>query len=139
MQTAKDKQKELQHSSAGSGALATGEGRRVHPRHHVEIEVTLESESNFYLGLTENLSEGGLFISTVLVKPIGTQLEFSFKLGDAPEPIHALGIVRWVREYSDTSDTGPGMGVRFERMPPEQVEQIRDFLATRAPLFHEEG
>ncbi len=138
MQTAKDKHKEPERSSPGSGAVAAEEGRRAYPRHQVEIEVTLESESNFYLGLTENLSEGGLFIATVLLKPIGTQVEFSFKLGEVPEPIHAVGTVRWVREYSDTSDTGPGMGVRFERMPPENIEHIRKFLATRAPLFHEE-
>jgi uncharacterized protein (TIGR02266 family) len=138
MYTAKGKQKELEHPSPGSDALATGEGRRAHRRHHVEIQVTLESESNFYVGLTENLSEGGLFIATVLVKPIGTQIGFSLKLGDAPEPISALGTVRWVREYSETSDTGPGMGVRFDRMAPEHLARVRQFLATRAPLFHEE-
>jgi uncharacterized protein (TIGR02266 family) len=118
-----------------SGAI---DARRVYSRHALELEVSLESESNFYMGLTENLSEGGLFIATHLVKPIGTQIQVSFKLPHVAEPIKAVGVVRWTREYSETSDSMPGMGVRFERVGPLQVEQIREFLAARAPLFHDE-
>jgi uncharacterized protein (TIGR02266 family) len=121
-----------------SGPMPAAETRRAHARHDVELDVSLESESNFYMGLTENLSEGGLFIATHVVKPIGTTIEVSFKLPHVAEPIKAIGIVRWTREYSETSDTSPGIGVRFERIAPEQVEQIREFLAARAPLFYDE-
>jgi uncharacterized protein (TIGR02266 family) len=120
------------HESGAMGA------RRAHARHDVELEVSLESESNFYMGLTENLSEGGLFIATHLVKPIGTQIEVSFKLPHVAEAIKAVGTVRWIRVYSETSDGMPGMGVRFERIEQQQVEQIREFLAARAPLFYDE-
>jgi len=112
--------------------------RRAHARHDAELEVSLESESNFYMGLTENLSEGGLFIATHLVKPMGTSIEVSFKLPHVTDPIKALGTVRWTREYSETSDTMPGMGVRFDDIASEHVEQIREFLAARAPLFYDE-
>jgi uncharacterized protein (TIGR02266 family) len=98
----------------------------------------MESETNFYMGLTENLSEGGLFIATHVLKPLGTQIEVSFKLPGAPEPIKVTGTVRWLREYSPTSDTSPGMGVRFEHIDQHQVEHIRNFLAARNPLFHDE-
>jgi uncharacterized protein (TIGR02266 family) len=121
-----------------SGPISASDARRAHARHDVELEVSLESESNFYMGLTENLSEGGLFIATHLVRPLGTKVEVSFKLPHLAEPIRAMGIVRWTREYSDTSDTSPGMGVRFEQIAPEQIDQIRQFLAARAPLFYDE-
>jgi uncharacterized protein (TIGR02266 family) len=121
-----------------SGPMPTAEVRRAHHRHDVELDVSLEGESNFYLGLTENLSEGGLFIATHAIKPIGTTVEVSFKLPHVAEAIQAVGVVRWVREYSETSDTSPGIGVRFERISPQQVEQIREFLAARAPLFYDE-
>jgi uncharacterized protein (TIGR02266 family) len=90
------------------------------------------------MGLTENLSEGGLFIATHVHKPLGTQIEVSFKLPDMSEPVKVTGTVRWVREYSETSDTSPGMGVRFEHIGPEHTEQIRRFLAARDPLFYDE-
>ena len=134
--------KTTRHSSdvvqAESGPVHAAEARRAHPRHDVELDVSLESESNFYMGLTENLSEGGLFIATHVVKPIGTTVEVSFKLPHVEGAIMAVGVVRWTREYSETSDTSPGMGVRFERIAPEHVEQIREFLAARAPLFYDE-
>jgi uncharacterized protein (TIGR02266 family) len=146
MQTSRDKnvhpQAESGTHSAGDGAHASGATgaaeARQHLRHNVELEVTMESETNFYLGLTENVSEGGLFIATHVLKPLGTQMEVSFKLPDAAEPIKVMGTVRWVREYSETSDTSPGLGVRFEHLGPEHTEQIRRFLAARDPLFYDE-
>ena len=90
------------------------------------------------LGLSENLSEGGLFIATHLVRPLGARIEVSFSLPNVAEPIRAVGLVRWVRVYSETSDTSPGIGLRFEEIHPQQAVQIRDFLAKRAPLFYDE-
>src|SRR5262249_7889775 len=110
---------------------------RVHPRVDVEIEVTLESESNFYVGLTENMSVGGLFIATHLVKPMGTTMEVLLKLPDEKGPIRVTGTVRWVRMFSDSSDTSPGMGVRFGDMDAANHQRIRAFLDERPPLFHD--
>ena len=121
-----------------SGAMGAADTRRQHQRHNIELEVTMESETNFYMGLTENLSEGGLFIATHVLKPLGTQIEVSFKLPDAPEPVKVTGTVRGLREYSPTSDTSPGMGVRFEQIDQHHVELIRNFLTARDPLFHDE-
>ena len=125
-------------TSHESGHMPAADARREHARDDVELEVSLESESNFYVGLSENLSEGGLFIATHLVRPVGTSIEISFKLPHVAEPIRAAGTVRWTREYSETSDTMPGMGVRFENIAPEHIEQIREFVAARAPLYYEE-
>ena len=59
------------HSSESSRPSASpgSSDLRRYPRHDVELEVTMESESNFYMGLTENLSEGGIFIATHMLKP----------------------------------------------------------------------
>jgi uncharacterized protein (TIGR02266 family) len=130
------------HSSVdgahSSGPVATAEPRRQHPRHNVELEVTMESETNFYMGLTENISEGGLFMATHVLKPLGTQVEVSFKLPEISEPIKVTGTVRWVREYSDTSDASPGIGIRFDHLNTSHYEQIHRFLAARDPLFYDE-
>ena len=124
--------KELRTSGMVEGA------RRSSARRDIALEVTLESESNFYMGLTENLSEGGLFIATHALQPLGSPIEVSFKLPQSGEAIKVVGTVRWVREYSETSDAGPGMGVRFDDISTESADMIRDFLAARAPLFYDE-
>ncbi|MET0591641.1 MAG: TIGR02266 family protein [Polyangiaceae bacterium] len=145
MQPSRDKNVSAQaesgtHSSEASrpsGAVGSADARR-HPRHDVELEVTMESESNFYMGLTENLSEGGIFIATHVLKPLGSVISVSFKLPEVEEPIKATGSVRWIREYSETSDASPGLGVRFEQLTTEQYQQIHRFLAARDPLFYDE-
>ena len=143
MQSVRDKNLHPQAESEatardGAHPSGTAEARRQYPRHDVELEVTMESETNFYMGLTENLSEGGLFIATHVLKPLGTQIEVSFKLPDVREAIKVTGTVRWVREYSETSDSSPGLGVRFEQLDQAQTELIRRFLAARDPLFYDE-
>lgn len=128
----------MHSSEASRPSGSVGTDARRHPRHDVELDVTMESESNFYMGLTENLSEGGIFIATHVLKPLGTIIGVSFKLPDEEEPIKATGSVRWVREYSETSDASPGLGVRFEQLSTEQYQQIHRFLAARDPLFFDE-
>ncbi len=117
-----------------SSARPPGQSRR-HPRLRMELDVTLQSESNFYMGLTENLSSAGLFIATHVSVPVGARIEVTFTLPSCSQPIRATGIVRWLREFSDTSDGSPGMGVEFETLDPADVISIRQFLNTRAPLL----
>jgi uncharacterized protein (TIGR02266 family) len=88
------------------------------------------------MGFTENLSGGGVFIATHLIRPIGSSVEVNLSLPGTPEPLVLHGEVRWVREYnSSSSDVWPGMGIRFEDLGQEQEALIRQFLQTREPLF----
>lgn len=111
------------------------EGRQ-HPRLDLEIEVDINSEHNFYTGFTRNISEGGLFVATSQILPIGEVMEFMFKLHPDPQPIKVKGIVRWVRELNQFTDDMPcGMGVQFVGLDqPTQarvnrfIEQLRDSL-----------
>lgn len=123
----------------GQGASTRPE-QRAHARYEVELQVGLAwSESNFYMGLTENLSEGGLFISTHELRPIGSVVEVSLKLPNYPEPIRTTAIVRWLRVYSKTSDANPGMGVQFDALSQQHLQAIRAFLRRQAPLFYEQS
>ncbi|MBS2011879.1 MAG: TIGR02266 family protein [Deltaproteobacteria bacterium] len=113
---------------------AAAEGRRS-PRHAVEIEVGFTSESNFYVGFTENLSATGVFVATYTRKPIGSTIEVTIALPEEDE-IKVLGVVRWLRESTD--DGWPGMGVRFEHVSPEVDAKLKRFLSLREPLFYDE-
>jgi uncharacterized protein (TIGR02266 family) len=104
-------------------------------RHSVEIEVNVASHSNLYLGFTENLSSGGVFVATYVAKPIGSHIEvnLTFPGGDA---LKVHGVVRWLRDA--TPDDWPGMGVQFENLSPDDEAKIRKFLALRDPLFYDD-
>jgi len=111
--------------------------KRTHPRVAVEVEVSMHTEHNFYTGLTENLSEGGLFVATYENLSIGTLVALTIRLPDH-EPFKAQGQVRWVREHSEfTSDVSPGVGVEFTELQTNDQALIEQFIQTRTPLFYE--
>jgi len=113
-------------------------GRRHHTRYGVELTVSLGSAHNFYQGLAENLSEGGLFIATHTPRPVGELLEFTVNLPDGGEAIRGTGQVRWVRDYHEESDAAPGMGLRFVAIAEPDLKRIRAFLEHREPLFFDD-
>ena len=124
--------------SAGARESRDASGRRVHDRFGVELDVTVTSEHNFYAGFVENMSVGGIFIATHQLKPVGSRLEFLVNLPGQDQPIRGSGEVRWVRVYSETSNTPPGMGIRFDKLDPASERGIENFLAQREPLFYDE-
>jgi uncharacterized protein (TIGR02266 family) len=109
--------------------------QRAANRRNIELEVSLMSESNFYVGFTENLSETGVFVATYLARPLGSKVEMSVRILGRDEPIALRGEVRWIREYSPTSDGCPGMGIRFDAISDEYRAEIAQFLGRRDPLF----
>jgi uncharacterized protein (TIGR02266 family) len=108
---------------------------RAHPRLSLELEVSLQSDSNFYIGLTENLSNGGIFVATHLVQPIGTVVALTLRLPNRKEPLKLGGRVKWIRDFSETLDAPPGMGIAFETISEDGVRAVHEFLAARTPLF----
>ena len=49
-----------------------------------------------------------------------------------------MGEVCWIRQYSETSDSPPGMGLRFIELAPESRQKIDAFLKNREPLFFDD-
>jgi uncharacterized protein (TIGR02266 family) len=114
------------------------DNRRVHSRYGVDLDVSLESDHNFYAGFAENISTGGLFIATYKLKPVGARMDISLNLPGRDAPIQTIGEVRWIREYSERSNVGPGMGIRFVELKPEDAAAISDFVKGREPLFYDD-
>ena len=112
--------------------------RREHTRYRVDLDVTVESDHNFYAGFVENISSGGIFIATHRVKNVGDHIEFTINLPDEGGPITGVGEVRWLRVYSDQSNVEPGMGLKFVEIAPAAVKRIEAFLGQRDPLFYED-
>lgn len=125
-------------SVAPSDREPLSENRRREPRYGVELDVTLESDHNFYAGFVENLSASGIFVATHTKRRIGELVEFSIRLSKDDEPITGVGEVRWVRQYSETSDSPPGVGLKFKKLGDGAAQRIEAFLKNRAPLFFDD-
>lgn len=100
----------------------------------VEVNVSLVSEHNFYVGPTRRIDSGGVFISTMLPPPVGTQLQIRLGLADGRK-IDLEGVVAYVREKNAISGRQPaGCGVRLANIPGWAVDAIDRFLLARQPI-----
>jgi PilZ domain-containing protein len=111
------------------------------PRHRpkmtrVEVNVSLVSEHNFYVGATRRVDSGGVFISTVLPPALGTRLQIRLGLADGRK-LEVEGEVVFIREKSAISGRQPaGCGVRLFSLPGWAVDAIDRFLLARPPIVY---
>jgi uncharacterized protein (TIGR02266 family) len=107
--------------------------RRTAQRFQVDLELTLQSETTIWIGHAENVSDGGVFVASKELKPIGTEVEMTLKLpGESVVPVWAVGTVVWIRETSGSNADAPlGMGIQFRLIADEALRRIRDFIRER--------
>jgi uncharacterized protein (TIGR02266 family) len=124
---------------AASPSTQGGAERRTQPRIPLNVEVSLESESNFYSGLTQDISSGGVFVATYMPPPVGSEIQLTLALPGAPAPLALRGIVRWARDVKVASDDCPaGCGVQFLDLSADDAKLIERFLATRDSIFYDD-
>jgi uncharacterized protein (TIGR02266 family) len=112
--------------------------QRHSQRVQMQAMVDLSSDNNFFNGFSSNISDGGLFVATVNLQPIGTEIDVTFTL-PAGEKIVAHGVVRWVRMVDDKHpESFPGLGIQFTRLEAAAQEAINEFVASREPMFYVE-
>jgi uncharacterized protein (TIGR02266 family) len=113
--------------------------RRTSPRVDLELEVGFESEHNFYTGLTQDISTGGLFVATHRLRPVGERIIVKFTLPGTGSPIEVETEVRWVREArSFRTDAPDGMGLKFLNLGPKAKEAIAGFIQQRDSLYFDD-
>jgi hypothetical protein len=113
--------------------------RRAHERALLEVVVTLVSGNNFYTGVTNDISEGGVFIAIDEPPPIGRELGFELRLdGESGPSWQVIGVVRWIRTVSASCDGYPaGCGVEWFWLPSRALAAIAAFVARRETVFYE--
>jgi len=108
-----------------------GGNRRVKERIFLEVDIGLYSDSQFFAGISRDLSDGGVFVATFDPRPIGTPVAIHFVLPSG-HAVLAKGVVCW----SNTHDgkLPRGMGVAFEQVSREDLEAIQAFCRDRSTL-----
>lgn len=113
---------------------------RVYERIEYDVEVTMESEDNFFTGFVKNISAGGLFIATHNLLDIGSKFKINLKIPEHGEKVNVDCEVRWIRPYNDrTPDIIPGMGVKFLNLDLIIKEKINQFITQkRDTIFYDD-
>lgn len=114
-------------------AADEAERRREH-RVAYQARVSVSSETNFFASLSENLSEGGVFISTYSPPATGTRIWMQVGV-DGVEEIMVEGVVRWHR--TDEAGLITGCGVQFADLDERAKTAIGSMLRAcqRQPLL----
>lgn len=108
-------------------------------REAIEVNIGATTESNFFVGFSGEVSEGGVFAATYNIHPRGTPMRVHITLPGGFDRV-VDGVVKFVRDPMDLSaeDAVPGMGIAFERLDPEGRELILRFIRKRPPMFYDE-
>jgi uncharacterized protein (TIGR02266 family) len=108
-------------------------------REKIEVNIGATTESNFFVGFSTEIAEGGVFAATYNIQPRGTPMLVHVTLPGGFDKI-VNGVVKFVRDPMDMSadDTVPGMGIQFEGLDPEGRELILRFIRKRPPMFYDE-
>jgi type IV pilus assembly protein PilZ len=118
---------------------AMDDERRVSTRYQVKVEVGMQTESNFYTGLTQDVSGGGIFVATHQLRSVGERIRVLLTLPGQSETFEIITEVRWVRDVTITRGVDdPGMGLRFLQMTPRAKQAVSAFLTQRESLFFDE-
>ncbi len=105
----------------------------------LSLEVWLHgaSDSNLYLGFTQDVAEGGVFVATYEERPIGATVELSLEI-DGKEPVKVAGQVHWTRPQGASDDLPVGLGVRLLAVSRELGQTLQAFAARRTPIFYDD-
>lgn len=112
--------------------------KRQSPRVRMQAQVDFESDDNFFNGFSANISDGGVFVATVNLLPLGTQVDVGFTLPTG-ERVECKSVVRWVRDVDDKQpEIFPGMGLQFVDLDQRSAKAIETFIQQREPMFYVE-
>jgi uncharacterized protein (TIGR02266 family) len=112
------------------------EEQRSSKRISIAVELHLASDSHFFSGLSGDISEGGVFVSTYRALAQGSLVDLEFSLPGSDRPLHARGEVRWHRDA--TPDVPPGVGISFDELSDDDREIIHRFCTMRPPLYYDD-
>ena len=111
---------------------------RISDRAALEVEVSMNSEHNFYTGITRDISAGGVFVATYDPPPPGTVIELALSLPGVPERFRITGVVRWTRELRASCDgCPPGSGIEWFNISEGALLAIERFVGRRDSLFYD--
>ena len=95
----------------------------------VKIKFKSASLEQFIERYSVDVSQGGIFVRTPKPLSVGTSINFEFQLQDGSPLLSGSGTVVWIREQDAAKGGGsPGMGVRFDQLPPPSQKVLTQVL-----------
>ncbi|HNT26668.1 MAG TPA: TIGR02266 family protein [bacterium] len=118
--------------------IYTRSSKRVDVELGVSFEMADEGPHKFYTGITQDISQGGVFLATHRILPIGDKVRLTFSLSG--REISAQAEVVWSCDsVTAATYTGPGMGLRFMSISEEDKRFIEEYVKQRETIYYDDG
>ena len=122
-----------------AGVLSADQSASLDELVQLSVHLGPLSESNLYVGLSQDVGRGGVFVATHehldLMYELGRRVSITLSFPGGFET-RALGLVRFARDELDAAmGSPPGLGIKFVALTPEGHELIRRFASHREPTF----
>lgn len=101
--------------------------KRNPKRHVFAVMVNYSNEEKDLFAYCRNVSEGGLFINTLLPLAIGTEIVIKFKFPYDLSEFETKARVQWIRK-SKSQDHEAGMGLTFIDLLEGDRELLKEHL-----------
>jgi uncharacterized protein (TIGR02266 family) len=118
-----------------SGLQVSLANRRHDARRGCEFEVAFLGDSHLIAGLSQDISEGGVFVATYQQVEIGSAVTLGLELPSGR--VEVQGVVRWTRPELEDCEQRPGFGVAFSDLSPEALAALREFCRSEPPRYYD--
>ena len=99
----------------------------------LRVKLRYKSIDSFIEKFAENVSHGGIFISTKQIKSVGTEIRFELQLADGSPAIKGEGRVAFVKEHDPDDPQGAfGMGIKLNKLAGKSREVLKKCLDWKA-------
>ncbi|MBI3804485.1 MAG: PilZ domain-containing protein [Nitrospirae bacterium] len=103
--------------------------RRQSPRvPYIVLEVKGKHSNKVFLAYAENISQGGLFLSSSQSLKIGDRFPIEFILPDNKTTVRCTCEVTWKKKYEKSGVASEGVGVRFVDLPASEKKVISGWI-----------
>ncbi len=94
----------------------------------VVLEVQGKRSNKVFMAYAENISQGGLFLSSSQTLKVGDQFPVEFVLPDKKTKVRCTCEVAWKKRYDKMGLVSEGMGIRFVDLDPAQKKVIGEWI-----------
>ena len=105
----------------------------------IVLEVKWKEYDKVFLGHSQNISMGGLFMSTDRTLHVGDRFPLEFILPDRKTKILCTGEVSWTRQYSSEGPRSQGVGIRFLDLNTKTVKAIEIWMKGQEKPLRKKG
>lgn len=103
------------------------------------LEVKWKHYNKVFLGRAENISTGGLFMSSKRSSHIGERFPMEFILPDRKTKVGCTGEVVWTRQYTSEGAGSEGVGVRFLGLDTKKMKAIEQWIRKQESRSKKKG